>query len=273
MALSSADPRRTYRKGETIFSSSEPCDRVFLLQSGLVSLFVQKGEDRVEVAKAAAPQIIGEEALWGGRGRDVSAVALNDTQAIELSVAEAKSIIEGSPGIVKHLLRSVLKRQKDQSASVLAHALEEAEGDAFPNEAIHRVFAVIYHAAISTGKGRGDRLTVVWPAFRKYCHWGLRESPVRLERAIRILAKLGYAELEMVESETGPDAPPELGFVHFTEIHQVQSFYRYYQGRKNAGVGATIEALEELRDLQLQSHLAILKEIRAWNESAKGGEA
>lgn len=258
-----------FRKGETIFSPTEPCDRVYLLQSGLVSLFIQNGEQRVEVAKAAAPQVIGEEALWDGSIRNVTAVAVNDTQAIELSAAEVKSIIGTMPGINKHLIRSVLDKQKSLSAKVLAHSREQVEGDAFPNELIPRVFAVIYHAATSTGKPKDGRLTVVWPAYRKYCHWGLRESPVRLERAIRILAKLGYAELEMVDSETDPDAPPELGFVHFTEIHQVQSFYRYYQAKKSAGIGATIAALEELRDLQMQSHLAILKEIRAWNVTGK----
>ncbi len=262
-----------FRKGDTLFKAGEPADRVYLIQTGLVSLMARRGEVSVEVAQATAPQLIGEEALWGAPSWSISAVAVNDTQVVELGGAEANAMIESIPGSLKHLLKSVLKKQKVATAEVLTHALEKASSEACPNDKIPALFAVIYHAAVSTGKPKGERLTVVWSAYRKYCHWGLRESPVRLEQTMELLAKLGLADLEMVASETDPDAPPELGFVHFKDIGQLQHFYRYYQENKSLGIQGAIDALsgsfEAQNDPVTQKHLLILKEIQAWNKAGK----
>ena len=262
-----------FRKGDTLFKAGEAADRVFLIQTGLVSLVARKGDGHVEVAQATAPQLIGEESLWGSPTWSISAIAVNDTQAVELSVAEANAMIESIPGSLKHLLKSVLKKQRVASAEVLTHALEKASSEACPSEKIPALFAVIYHAAVSTGKRKGDRLTVVWPAYRKYCHWGLRESPVRLEQTMELLAKAGFVDLEMVASETDPDAPPELGFVHFKDVEQLQHFYRFYQEQKSLGIQGAIDALsgsfEAQNDPVMQKHLVILKEIQAWNKAGK----
>jgi hypothetical protein len=121
-----------------------------------------------------------------------------------------------------------------------------------------KLFATVYQVASYTGTYKNGAMVVTWPTFKRYAQRTFLESPVRLEQAVNILVKLGYARHEMIPCETDPDAPDEVGFVHFTDLDRVKRFFEYCRKVRNSpSDGHPLEADE--------ANLAILREIAEWN--------
>jgi hypothetical protein len=246
---------RLFRKGESLYKAGEPVRFVYLLQTGLVVASDQQ---------IVSPQLAGEEALWGASVWTHSATAVNDTRALELPIELAQAMIEGSPMLVKLFVRSVAAKQR---ATLVSAAEIKRENESTPCASHHvvKLFAVIYHVIEYTAAKSKDvegELTVNWPAFKKYAQRVFLESPVRLEQAVNLLVKLGYGRLQMVKCETDPDAPDELGFVHFKNIDGIQDFFQFY--RKHYYSGAAIDPAS-LRPQQME----FLAAIEAWNKQGK----
>jgi hypothetical protein len=82
---------------------------------------------------------------------------------------------------------------------------------------------------------------------------------VRLECAVNILVRLGYARLQFIPCETDPDAPDELGYVHFSNLDVVKSFYEYF---RDHGKSADDVAPDP-------AHEGFLRLIATWNQEGK----
>lgn len=263
---------RTFRKGDVIFHAGEPATHVFLVQTGLVALMHPAGDAWIEVAKVTAPQIVGEEALWGAEVNLSTATAVNDTRAIAIPVQQARAFFEHLPPPLKLVFKGVLQKQNDLVSELQALRLEN-DPTPCPAGAVTRLFATIYTAASYTGTRKSDgpdaETQVVWQSFKKYAQRTFLESPVRLEQAVFILVKLGLARLEMVKSETDPEAPEELGFVHFRRLEEVREFYEFY--RSNHAAGDLALALEEpsLLPGQAERFRDFLAELEEWNRTGK----
>ena len=265
MATKTWNGRTLFKKGETIYQVGDASGHVYLLTSGLVAFSIPSYSSSIEVGRSKAPQLIGFEGLSGEKFRTVTAKAVNDTEAEVYSLAQVGQLIERFPTILKLIVQGALKKQWSISAEVLKSKMESAPQFACPVGEIPKLFATIYHAAVSTGKKKDDRLTVVWSAYRKYCHWGLMESPLRVEQALQRLAKLGYTELEMVKSDTEPNAPDELGYVHFKDVDDLKNFYRFCHQHRDLPFDRVASLLESSKDPLEKKHLLILDEIRNWN--------
>ena len=178
-----------------------------------------------------------------------------------MTADEVEVLMSDFPTPAKLLARSLIRKQRYLVDEVARQLAGEAEHEAFPRAGLARLFATLYHSATSTGKTKDGKLTVVWPAFRKYCHWGLMEPPARLEKTLQLLAGLGLAELEMVPNESDPDEPEELGFVHFRDVELLRSIYRVCHERRADSLEELATALEP----SSATIAAVLREIQASN--------
>jgi CRP-like cAMP-binding protein len=263
---------RTFRKGDVLFHAGDPTTHVFLIQTGLVALMHPAGDAWIEVAKVTAPQIVGEEALWGAEIHDSTATAVNDTRAIAIPVQQARAFFEHLPPPLKLVFKGVLQKQNGLVSELKSLRLEN-DPTPCPAGAVTRLFAAIHTAATYSGtrKGQGPdaETQVVWQSFKKYTQRTFLESPVRLEQAVYILVNLGLARLEMVKSETDPEAPEELGFVYFRRLEEVREFYEFY--RRSHTSGDLALALEDpaLPPGRAERFRDFLAELEEWNRTGK----
>lgn len=268
---SPATPPRVFRRGDVIYRAGEPVTHIYMVQSGLASVQVERGDKAIEIAQVGASQVLGEEALFGAQEWSASAIANNEVRAVPIDVASARALLGSGSQLAKVHARGLMEKLRAWSDELVGIKLEN-DSMPCPPDRVVKLFASIHTTASYTGTRKGDAVVVVWPSFKKYSQRTFLESPVRLEHAVYILVKFGYARLEYIPCETDPEAPDELGFVHFTDLDRVKSFYEFYRRRQFGEPGAE-------NPLEDTENLAILLEIEAWNEnggveppsSAEGG--
>lgn len=233
MAQDKRNPIKTFAKGQTLYKQGEPVRSVFFLQTGLVGMSVASQNGRVETYQATAPQVVGSEALQGASVYETTAVALNDTAVVEFPASVAAQTIVKTTPAFKFILMGMINKIAAIHAELRSIKLQ-SDPTPCPPALTSKMFATVFHVVSYQGTKKGDALRIVWPSFRKYCQRVFGESPVRLEQFIYLLSTLGYAELEMVKSDTDPDGPEELGFVLFKDIAQLESFSEFFKKRLGA---------------------------------------
>jgi hypothetical protein len=254
---------KTFRRGETIFKAGDPITDLYIVQSGVASVGVHRAGKTIEIVQVGIGQLLGEEALWGRQQWGANAVANNDIKAMPIAAKEAIAMLSSGSSLIQIFLKGLVEKERTWWSTLLS-IRGEADPTPCPPEKITQLFAVLYQAASYTGTHKKGATVVVWPAFKKYCQRVFLESPVRLEQAVNILVKLGAAKLEMIPCETDPEAPDELGFVHFTDLERVKRFYEFYRALTftKSGKGRAAPKPDD-------SSLEILKEIEAWNRVGK----
>jgi CRP-like cAMP-binding protein len=254
-----------FKRGQAIYKAGDAATHIYLVQSGLVSVNATRQGTVIEVSQVIANHILGEEALSGATHWSLDAVANNDVRLLPIPLAQARKLLDSGPALLKVYSNALLEKQKAWSNSLLDIKLES---DPTPCPASHvvKLFAALYHTATYTGDSKNGVTKVVWPTFKKYAQRVFLESPVRLEQAVNILVKLGYARLEMIPCETDPDAPDELGFVHFSDLDRVRSFFEFYRGHYFSAARGMPASRSPGAD---ETNLAILSEIESWNALGK----
>lgn len=230
---------KIFKKGDLIFREGEKAQKIYLIQAGLVSVFLPRAKKNVEIYQASTSQVLGEEALFGATQYSSSAVALNDTQIVEIGLDQIRPQIEQGSQVVKLLFRSMAEKQKSTNNELKSFKMER-DTTPCPPDHVAKVFGVIYHVAKHIGTQTGDKVTVEWTAFKKYGQRIFLESPLRMEQACNILVKLKHAEYQMVKNDTDPEAPEEIGFIHIQDLSPLEEFFEFYQNYHFKGEGASV---------------------------------
>jgi hypothetical protein len=93
---------------------------------------------------------------------------------------------------------------------------------ACPGENVAKVFGVIFHVGRTVGQKQGAVTRADWREFKRYATEVFQEPPARVEEAVNILLKLGYADLELQ-----PDG--EGGAIVLQDMTQIETFFDFYQ--------------------------------------------
>ena len=103
-----------YKTGAMIFCEYEPGNTFYLIQQGQVQISrVMNGIERnLDVLQPG--EIFGEMAILEAAPRSASAIALNDTTALEFNRANFEVLMQGNPQIALRLLKLLAKRIYDQ---------------------------------------------------------------------------------------------------------------------------------------------------------------
>ena len=76
-------------RGDFVFKEDDVVDNVYLVQSGIVSITVDRAGTTIEIGQAHAGELLGAEALWGATHRTATARANNEVELVPLQATAA----------------------------------------------------------------------------------------------------------------------------------------------------------------------------------------
>jgi CRP-like cAMP-binding protein len=259
---------KVFQRGERIYGLGEPAEKLFIVQSGMVSLTYTEGGRSLEVVRAIANSLIGEEVLCGAPTYRLTAIAVNPTSVIEIPAAAGTALLDSAPAETRSLIRALAAKEDAVCRELKALKLED-DTSTCPPELLAKLFAVVYQVASYTGADKKGARVVNWLAFRKYCQRIFLESPVRVEQVVYLLSRAQLAKLEMVKSETDPDGPEELGFVHFFNLDRLKRFSDFCHQRY---AFEKTWAFEDDDRVFLAEAAPFLEKLKAASEAAQKNE-
>ncbi len=97
-----------FRRRETIFTAWDPSDRVYLLKSGRVKLYMLSEDGReITLAIMEPGDIFGETALVNPAGRQVFAEALDDARVAVLGLRDFEALVRGQPDVALKVTQAI----------------------------------------------------------------------------------------------------------------------------------------------------------------------
>ena len=110
----SLKPMRVF-KGYEIIKQGDPGDAFYLIASGRVSVFVNKGEVRVKVAELGADKYFGEMALISNEPRTATVMAEGLTELFVLQKSDFQNILMKNPSIAAKIKEAYQQRGEANS--------------------------------------------------------------------------------------------------------------------------------------------------------------
>jgi EAL domain-containing protein (putative c-di-GMP-specific phosphodiesterase class I)/CRP-like cAMP-binding protein len=103
---------RFFREGETIFTEGSHSDTAYIIETGLVEIFVGSGDDAVQLSVLGSGDIFGEMGLIDNFPRSASARAVCPCRCITISGTQIAERIEASNPLVRLLISISLHRNR-----------------------------------------------------------------------------------------------------------------------------------------------------------------
>jgi CRP-like cAMP-binding protein len=107
--------RQPYNKGDLIFSDGDNADYIYFIETGSVSIFIEKFTELVEISALGPGEYFGEMAFFSGDKRSASAAALTDTILLSVDKAAFLNLFETDQDIAGKINHNFLKRNKELS--------------------------------------------------------------------------------------------------------------------------------------------------------------
>jgi hypothetical protein len=226
-----ASPARIFKKGEVIFKEGEKPTHLFMIQSGMVSVCIQRPKKNVEILSLGPQQVLGDLAFSGISTQPYSAIATSDTKIVEIPFDVYKQTVDGTGQMIKVLIKSMADKLKTLSSEVRTAKMEK-EPLPCPEDQIPQVFGAIFH--VTHHKGQKDpkkpsEITIEWSQLRSYAQRIFGQPAKRLEQALCILSKLKICSFEMGKPPEDPEGPDQITTVHFSDLGVVEAFFEFYQ--------------------------------------------
>jgi len=113
-----------YRSGSLIYFQGDPADKIYILQTGKVSLVYQDIETGMDVKDAVQPgEFFGVKSALGRYPREENAVALSDTSVMIFTVPEFEAVAMANSRIIMKMLKvfsNQMRRVHKQVSKVMA---------------------------------------------------------------------------------------------------------------------------------------------------------
>jgi TolA-binding protein len=113
-----------YRSGSLIYFKGDPADKIYILQSGKVSLVYQDIESGADVRDPVQPgEFFGVKSALGRYAREENAVALSDTSVMIFTVPEFEAVAMANSRIIMKMLKvfsNQMRRVHKQVSKVMA---------------------------------------------------------------------------------------------------------------------------------------------------------
>jgi TolA-binding protein len=125
-----------YRSGSLIYFKGDPADKIYILQSGKVSLVYQDIETGADVRDPVQPgEFFGVKSALGRYTREENAMALSDTNVMIFTVPEFEAVAMANSRIIMKMLKvfsNQMRRVHRQVSKVMAKE-EQPPADALYN--------------------------------------------------------------------------------------------------------------------------------------------
>lgn len=121
LALGSDDNTCTFETGAMILTEGNPADQAYIIETGMVEIFVGSKDDPIQLNTLGPGDIFGEMGLIDDFPRSASARALSPCRCIVISARQISERIAASSPIVKMLMSMALHRNRTYSAYLKEH--------------------------------------------------------------------------------------------------------------------------------------------------------
>lgn len=107
------------KKGQILFSEGEPGDRLYLVKTGKIKLSHASGDGRESVLMILGPgDMFGELSLFDPGPRTSTAIAVTDSQVLELGHSDLIPWLQGRPEVAQALLQALAHRLRRTSEAM-----------------------------------------------------------------------------------------------------------------------------------------------------------
>lgn len=218
---------KEFKRGDILFKEGDNLTQVLFIQSGKVSIFVERNGKKMEIEQLVGSQVLGENSLLGSGRQAYSAEAMGPTKILEIPTEHLKGLVEKSSPVIKLLTKSTIEGVK-QSRQKIRSTKMESDPSPLPQMHIPKLFALFPILAQHIGKPTEEGGYVVsWQSLKTYAIRMFLEPPQRIQSGLELLKKLGYVELKTVLNEETNEE--ELSEVTFLEIKTIEDFAEFYQ--------------------------------------------
>lgn len=220
---------KTFKKGEVIYKDGDKITAVYLIQSGGASQCLIRGKKTIDLFQLGSSHILGDQVILGATTHPTAAIATTETKVLEIPVETLKSHYEGSPQMLKVIIKSLADRLRLAMNDVRSSKLEK-DSSPCPEDQVAKAFGAVFHTANHKGdRSTPGRVVVEWGMMKQYSQRIFAEGPKRVEQVINVLVKLKLALYEMGKAPDNPDGPDEIQRVHFLDLGLLESFFEFYQ--------------------------------------------
>jgi len=106
---------QTYNKEDLIFSDGDNADHIYFIETGTVSIFIEKFTDREEISSLGPGDYFGEMAFFSGGLRSASASALIETTLLCVNKEAFLKLFDSDQDIANKVNQIFLKRNQELS--------------------------------------------------------------------------------------------------------------------------------------------------------------
>lgn len=219
---------RVLKKGEFLFKEGDKIQTIYVVQSGQLSQCIVKNKKNIDLMSIGAGYVFADLFVLGAQTYSYSVLATQEARVAEIPIEVFKPQYEALHQVHKSFIKSLSEKLKWSLNEVKTSKFEKNPNPC-SEEAVPKVFGVIYHASNHKGKKVGSRVTVDWLTLRQYSQRIFGESLKRLEQATQLLVKLKMAEYVYGQNPDDPDGKEEVqGFVLYDQV-ALESFFEFYQ--------------------------------------------
>ncbi len=111
--IKSVAARREYKKGELIFSEGDAADNIYFIESGRVSVFIQKFTAQEEIGVLGPGEYFGEMAFFYKDRRTASVSALTDAILLSVDKTSFLGLVRSDRSIASKI-GSILARRNEE---------------------------------------------------------------------------------------------------------------------------------------------------------------
>lgn len=239
---------KKFKKGEKLFSEGDQLQSFFLLQSGRVSLSIERGGQRTEVDQPAVGQVLGEQGIFGFPRQLFDAEAQSEVKVVEVPLDPLRMVFDKSPAPYKLFVKA-LGDELRRLRGVIKTLKMEQDDRPCPPRFIARLSAILVLVARSIGKApkndssipaykleearrqnpsfKDDDVILSFNTLKIYTARMFLESPQRMQSFCELLSKLGYVHLTYEKNETTEQM--ELQELRIHDLQTIEHFCEFYQ--------------------------------------------
>ncbi|MCB0342752.1 MAG: cyclic nucleotide-binding domain-containing protein [Pseudobdellovibrionaceae bacterium] len=246
-----SDSIKVFKKGDILFKEGDVLDKVYFIQSGRITLLIERGGKNIELDQVANSQILGEAAVFGNAKMPFTAVVSTEAKTLEIPVAVLKAQAHKIPAAIK-LLSKAMSDEIRRGRNTIRSFKMDQDPRPCPQRFIPRLFATLNLVAhrmgkspevekpkgftpgkpkeesnIDTSRFTENDIIVGWNSLKIYTSRMFLESHQRMENVLMILSKLGYLTLKHEKLEE--DLEEEITEIRIHNMEIIELFGEFYQ--------------------------------------------
>jgi CRP-like cAMP-binding protein len=127
MNLSLGEDVKVVKKDEILFKEGDKPTRFIIVKSGGILCFKKNAGRVIPVLWAREQMIIGEEAIIGQSNHSYTAVAMEESEILEIEAKTIAAVLKVAPKWMSELLKTLGERVSDTSSIISDHKLMSPE--------------------------------------------------------------------------------------------------------------------------------------------------